>query len=156
MISGAGPGGVVLQPTFTDVAGGEPWAPYVRSLAAQGLLRGEGNQRFAPARALTRLELMVWAGRLVRWAVLPEDAMQTPGMGPALSAPTKPAVSLHLTAYKDGAQVPIWAHSEVEAALAAGLIYGRPDGYLAPQEPASRAEAAVVLARLLPWLSPPR
>ncbi|HHV57644.1 MAG TPA: S-layer homology domain-containing protein [Firmicutes bacterium] len=144
--SGPNPGGGA-DAFFRDVPTGAPYAPYLRALAAHSLVQGEGSRRFAPARPLTRLELMVMAGRLLgRAGGTPETAAAGEAVPPAAGAGgnTFPLWAKH----KDSAQVPAWARAEVEAALAAGVIRGRPGGLLAPRVPATRAEAVAVLFRV--------
>lgn len=42
-----------------------------------------------------------------------------------------------------------WAAKEIEAVRAAGLMSGRPDGTFGPNEPVTRAQLAVILAKLM-------
>jgi hypothetical protein len=45
-----------------------------------------------------------------------------------------------------------WAKAEIEAVAAKGLLTGYPDGNFHPDEPVTRAQLAVVVARLLRYL----
>ena len=51
-------------------------------------------------------------------------------------------------AYKDQAEIPAWAQSAVETVTAEGLMQGDAEGKFRPNDPITRAELAVVLARL--------
>lgn len=134
----AGPAG---RPSpFLDVPPQAPYASRLADLQRLGLFAGTAQGRFSPERLLTRLELMVVAGRVVRL-----------GVQNVRPAPQLPGGSV-LTAYEDQALVPGWARADVELALAAGIIRGRPGGILVPHAPATRAETLAVLARLLPRL----
>ena len=88
-----------------------------------------------PELALTRQELMVMAGRVLR-------ALE---LLPALEGHEAHAI---LGSYPDADLIEPWARADVELALRAGLIRGRPGPQLAPQEVATRAEGAAVLSRL--------
>ncbi|OMF89933.1 S-layer homology domain-containing protein [Paenibacillus sp. FSL R7-0273] len=51
--------------------------------------------------------------------------------------------------FTDAADIASWAQEAVNTLTAGGIMQGRPSGSFAPQAAASRAEAAVILARLL-------
>jgi len=51
--------------------------------------------------------------------------------------------------FADKRSISGWALKAVSQAAAAGLIEGHPDGTFAPQEKASRAQAMMILHRLL-------
>lgn len=54
-----------------------------------------------------------------------------------------------LGAYKDGGRTAPYAQASLAGLLQAGMLSGMPDGSLAPAQPATRAQAAVLLLRLL-------
>lgn len=128
-------GGLPLS--FSDVPPEAPYAVYLGDLGRLGLLTGTGRGRFSPDQFLTRLELMVVAGRLLRLGG------ENLGVEPGLAGGSA------LAAYKDKNLLPDWARAEVELAVAAGVIRGCPGEVLVPHVPATRAEALAVLARLL-------
>jgi hypothetical protein len=133
-----GEAGAARRPLpFSDVPPQAPYAFRLFELYRLGLFTGTGRGQFSPERFLTRLELMAVAGRVLR---LGEENF---GLEPALKEGSA------LAAYKDEALVPGWARADVELAVAAGVIRGRPGGVLVPHVPATRAEALAVLARLL-------
>ena len=51
-------------------------------------------------------------------------------------------------AYKDDAEIPAWAKAAVDQVTADGLMQGDTNGNFRPNDPITRAELAVVLARL--------
>ncbi|MNC59096.1 Endo-1,4-beta-xylanase A precursor [compost metagenome] len=53
------------------------------------------------------------------------------------------------TDFQDAAAIPDWATTQVEAAVAAGLVNGDNNGLFRPAAEATRAEAVTVLIRLL-------
>ncbi|MEW6446943.1 MAG: S-layer homology domain-containing protein [Bacillota bacterium] len=73
-------------------------------------------------------------------------ALRKAGADPALAAGE--AAQL-LSAFKDKAEIPGWAAGDVASAVKAGVVKGMPDGAFAPLSQASRAEATVMLKRML-------
>ncbi|MBX6378376.1 MAG: S-layer homology domain-containing protein [Clostridia bacterium] len=113
-------------PVFADLPADHWAAPAVSFLASEGVLEGRGAGRFEPDADVTRAELA-----RMSLALLPGGARRP----------------------KDGvvrfSDVPAshWAHAAVEAAAAAGIVEGTPEGLFEPDRPASRQEAAVILLR---------
>ncbi|HCS11755.1 MAG TPA: hypothetical protein DIV40_09905 [Clostridiales bacterium] len=54
-----------------------------------------------------------------------------------------------LTAFSDDADVSNWAKDSVEKCIETGIVSGRDAGKIAPQENITRAEAVVMVRRLL-------
>lgn len=107
------------------------WAKDTLRLAfARGLVRGYPDGTFAPDRPVSRAEAACMLDRAL--AALPAGAVVAP------AAP----------AWHDAESVPAWAKEAVQRVAAAGLLAGYPDGRLAPQEPLTRAQAAVLAWRL--------
>jgi hypothetical protein len=125
-------GGESGFPDMTD-----HWAqPYADHLQSIGILAGrladDGSTYFDPDARLTRAEFAVM---LCRW------------------------LRVDLSAYSDGLHfvdendIPAWAKESVRAAASLGLIHGSASGnglYFAPQDPLTRAQAAVILGRTMP------
>lgn len=121
ILPGARPG---AASGFRDL-GQVPWAgPEITLLTLQGAMVGVSPWSFAPGAAISRQEVAVVLSRLL-----------------ALSATTS------LAPFGDHAKVAPWARSALAEAVAAGLIKGE-GGLLAPWQPVTRAEAAVLLWRL--------
>ncbi len=94
----------------------------------------EGTPAFDPDGPITRTELAALVARLAER-----------GLGPA--APVEPG-------FVDAAVIPAWAKRDVGAAAAMGLVGGYPDRTFRAEKPATRAEAASMILRLLNLLQP--
>jgi len=119
------------NPSFKDVDGSRWYASSVAAAAEAGLVGGLADGAFRPDQTVTRAEM----------AVMLANALDYLGEGKGRTA--------DLGAYKDAASVAEWAKKDLATVLAAGIMTGRSDGRLAPDRPAARAEAAVLLQRLL-------
>ncbi|MBQ7033170.1 MAG: S-layer homology domain-containing protein [Clostridia bacterium] len=111
---------------FADV---DPNAHYAKEIAtgqALGILKGVGDNRYNPEAAISRQDMMTIIAR----------GMQLSG-------------EADLTAFSDSAQIADYAVSSVKAMIASGLIKGNADGTVNPAGNTTRAEAAVIMARIL-------
>lgn len=97
----------------------------IRAMTEQGLLRGYPDGTFRPDRPVTRTELATILDRY---------------LGATGHAPLPP--------FRDAAAIPSWAREAVARVAQAGVMKGTGDRF-EPQRPTTRAEAAVVLYRLL-------
>ncbi len=112
--------------TYTDTA--SHWAKdSIATASAYGIIAGLGQNTFGPDNPITREQAAVIISRSAK----PEDS----------------AGALKFT---DIDQISPWARSGITAAVKAGFITGYPDGTLQPKKSITRAEAAVILAKLLP------
>ncbi len=123
-------------PLFSDVPDGYWGAAAIDAAAQQGLLSGVGNGRFQPDSSITREELAVMVARALQWK----------GAGAGL---TPEQVDQALSGYTDADQLDGWAREAVAVCINRGLISGRSATSLSGQSDTSRAEAAVVLEKLL-------
>ena len=114
---------------FTDVAAGMYYADAVGWAAANGIVNGVSETRFAPDDPITREQL---AAILYRYA-------QFKGYDVTGSA--------DLGAYTDAAQISAYATAAMQWANAEGLINGDSATTINPQGNATRAEAATILMR---------
>ncbi|MGQ9498257.1 MAG: S-layer homology domain-containing protein, partial [Desulfotomaculales bacterium] len=130
------PGAVPAHATFTDVLPGSWYYAPVEAAYRAGLVAGLGDTRFAPERPVTRQEMVVLLLRTVEKA----------GAGTAITTGEPEAL---LGGFVDGDAVASWARDAVAEAVELGLIRGRSGRTLAPGAPATRAEAAVLVLRLL-------
>lgn len=113
------------QPSFTD-APSDLWAyNYVETAVAAGIVNGVGDGQFAPNREINRSEIAVMIGRAMN--LPPGTASQ----------------------FSDASEIPAWAVEMVGAVSAKGIIQGYPDGSFRPLNLATRAEAAVMVFRML-------
>jgi hypothetical protein len=115
---------------FADVAPQAWYAPYVAAAVQAGIVRGVGGGRFDPDASVTREQMALMLARAVKLS----------GTG---AAP-----------FTDSGAVDPWAAPGVEAAAAAGYMGGFPDGSFQPLAPATRAQAAKVLAAALAAMAP--
>ncbi|KRF34608.1 S-layer homology domain-containing protein [Paenibacillus sp. Soil787] len=126
----------VSQPkpsAFHDI-NAHDWFAYATSTAAEyGLIEVDDTGNFHPDRAITREEI----------AVMIERALKL--------ADTNPVVSHAdvLRVFADRVWISEWAKDAMQDIVARGLMQGQSDSSLAPQALATRAEAAVLLHRLL-------
>jgi len=113
------------QTAFTDVPPGSWFAPYVSAAVHAQLVYGLSATAFGPNQPVTREEMAVLLARAI-----------------GLTGTTPLRVM-------DVDQIDAWALPSVEAAVAAGYLHGFPNGTFQPLGPTTRAQAAVVLARVL-------
>ena len=113
---------------FSDVPSGSYYETAAAWAAANGIVSGYGDGRFAPGQAVTREEL---AAILYRYAQY---------KGYDLSA---------LTGFSDqAAAISSFARPAMSWAKASGLMDGNDTGALAPKGAATRAQMAMILTRL--------
>jgi len=119
---------------FRDVPSGKWYAGAIGAAHEAGLVGGYENGEFRPERPITRQEL----------AVLIDNALLFVGQR-AGAVGTEPA----LTAFADASTIAPWARDAVAQAVHAGVTEGREGGKFVPGANATRAEAAVMVKRLL-------
>ncbi|RJQ08369.1 MAG: S-layer homology domain-containing protein [Bacillota bacterium] len=121
---------------FADVPATAWYAPEVRTAWEAGLATGSTGASFAPNRAITRQEIAVFLSR----------ALEVTGFAVNL---TSGDVAELLAPFSDAGLVPGWARGPFAQVLAQGIVRGRTSTTLAPGGTATRAEAAVMLKRLM-------
>lgn len=126
--------------TFSDVKAEDWFAEEVAAAAGASLIRGFENGEFRPGAAITREEMSVMLLRTLQAA------------GVDAASLIKAADSAEAPGAADWEEVSDWALEAAAVAAETGLMNGRTDGRFAPHAPASRAEAAVVLKRLLQYV----
>ncbi len=129
-------GQVGPTPLFSDVPDGYWGAAAIDAAAQQGLVSGVGNGRFQPDLSITREELAVMVVRALQWKSASADL-------------TPEQVDQALSGYTDAGQVDGWAREAVAVCINRGLISGRSTASLSGKSDTSRAEAVVVLEKLL-------
>ncbi|MBO9609520.1 MAG: S-layer homology domain-containing protein, partial [Paenibacillaceae bacterium] len=120
---------------FRDVSPDDWYASAAAIAAEYGLAQGEDDGSFRPERSITREETAAILARAAKLAKLE----------PALSAAEADAA---VNAFADGGDVSGWAKEAVAAAVRLGILEGDEER-LSPREAITRAQAAVVLERLL-------
>ncbi len=118
---------------FTDVPQSEYYASAVNWAYANQIVLGVSETSFAPNAPITRQELVTI---LIRYLT------ETRGM-------TLDSASL---AFTDQAKIADYALESVQKAVAAGLIYGYPDGSFQPLNRLPRCEGVTILVRLVHYL----
>lgn len=121
---------------FKDVKEHTNKAVYIEAAYRAGLVKGVGDHQFAPNRRITREEMAV----LVMQAYAKKGNMEN-------------IRRLGLLSFLDNKDVSPWATKDVKAVYKLGIMKGRVAGKFSPKEDASRAEAAVVIKKLLEKIS---
>ncbi|WP_438346982.1 S-layer homology domain-containing protein [Paenibacillus sp. FA6] len=129
-----GLGGVNYTDRFKDVSPEAWFAKELEAAVAFDLLQGYEDGSFQGDSLVTREQAIIVLNRIGKLTGIrvSEDA--------ALSA---------LNSHEDANQVSSWAKKDVGAAISVGIVQGRNDGRIAPQEWMTRAELSAVIYR---WL----
>ncbi|MHB0885606.1 MAG: S-layer homology domain-containing protein [Bacillota bacterium] len=117
---------------FTDVGAAVPEVAAIEAANLAGIVQGTGEGHFSPGGLITREQM---AAMFLRAYLYASRQSSTAGGG-----------SL---AFADAARISPWALEAVKFAASSGLIRGRDGGLFAPLDAATRAEAAVMVQRLL-------
>lgn len=115
---------VPVTVSFTDVPADAWYAEAVNTLASLGVIKGIGNDQFAPNRTITRAEFTVIA---MRFANVSADV-------------TNPFTDISTND---------WFYSAVTSAVSYGWINGYGDGSFRPQATITRAEVVTIVNRML-------
>lgn len=113
---------------FADQAGIPNWARgYIAATVKAGIINGYTDGKFKPDNYITRAEMAVMLSRVTHGQL------------------TKQTV----TGFKDAAGIPAWAVSAVAYAAKQGFINGYQDNTFKAANLATRAEACIIVSRLL-------
>jgi len=115
---------------FKDVSENSWYAPFIEKVAELGFITGYDDGTFRPEGTVNRQELVVM---VIRAMGLREEAKEK-------------AASL---TYRDQEKIPAWAEDSVALAAEKGLLDNIAVGYFNGTKSVSRAEAAVVVWRML-------
>lgn len=126
-----GQANIDVNQIFTDVPAGEYYAGAVNWANRQEIIQGYGNGVFGPLDNITREQM----------ALILYNFAQFKGYD--TSAATD------LDSYHDGSTVSPWSLDAVKWAVASQILSGKGDGVLDPSGPATRAETASILMRLI-------
>ncbi|UJF34966.1 S-layer homology domain-containing protein [Paenibacillus hexagrammi] len=116
--------------SFTDVSANDWFAKDVNIAVSAGLIEGYGDQ-FGPQDSITREQLAAIFTRAMKF------------VDPAITTSGKSKV------FADADSISSWAASSVNSAVQAGILEGDDQGNLRPGDAATRAEATVMLERML-------
>ncbi len=120
---------------FSDVKSGEWYTEDIKTISQYNLVKGYGDGTFKPDGNITRQEAMTILVRAMTITKLGEEDMLDAGE--------------ILTAFSDDDEISNWAKDSVVKCLETGIVSGRDTGKIAPQESITRAEAVVMVRRLL-------
>ncbi|ALS24172.1 MULTISPECIES: S-layer homology domain-containing protein [Paenibacillus] len=122
---------------FNDVDASDWYADTVSTATYAGLINGYEDNSFRPAAPVTREEMAAIVIRALTYAdvatIVPADTQKE-----------------LLAQFKDSDQI-VWAHKEIAAALNAKIINGMTADTFNPAGTATRAQAAAVVNRYLPY-----
>ena len=116
---------------FGDVSGNEWFAPYVGGAQEAGIVLGDAQGNFGVGENITRQDMVTMILR-----ALSQVGKELPQEEEAVE-------------FTDASSIAPYALEAVEKMSRAGIITGMEDGRFAPEEYADRAQAAVMIARLL-------
>lgn len=148
---GAGPAAAQTAGVFADLRG--HWAePVAGALVQSGIIAGRG--RFDPSDPVAFGDWALWLCAVLQWPQRPDCAViQVAGpvsRAEALAAAAREAPTVYVA--EPAVPTDVRAHrleSDLLRALRAGLVRGYPDATLQPDRSLTRAEAVVILGRLL-------
>ena len=121
---------------FTDVQNGDWFFGAVEAAAKAGLVKGYDDGAFRPEQLITRQEMAVMVTRALTYS----------GKTTSLNASE---VSTLLAGFSDAAEIGSWASEAAAIAVKLGIVQGRAADLYAPASNATRAEAVVMLKRML-------
>lgn len=119
---------------FADIASSDWHAGAIGAAVQAGLVTGFEDRTFRPDAAISRQEVAVMLARALELAGRPlpsGDAAHT------------------LSVFSDSERIAGWAQSAAAGLVRAGIIDGVADGRFAPEDDITRAQAAVMLKRVL-------
>ena len=116
---------------FSDVTAGEWYSDAVAWASENGIVSGVSETEFAPDENITREQL---AAMMLRYAT-------------AEGFDVSVGESTNILSYADFAAISEYAVSAIQYAVGSGLINGRSETTLAPQDNATRAETAAIMMR---------
>jgi hypothetical protein len=121
---------------FSDVDATDWFSGSIHAAVSYKLLQGYEDGSFRPEQRITREQAMVILAK----------AMLITGL---TSSPLSGDDNVVLQEFGDAGSMSAWAKQGVNAALQAGIIRGKSSDRLAPKDYLTRAEAAVMIQRLL-------
>lgn len=121
---------------FTDISDSAWYCDYVATAADYKIISGYGNEKFGPLDKITREQAMAMISRAMNITEL--KAELTAGEADEL-----------LAGFIDADQSADYARNSIAVCLKSGIISGRSNNLIAPQENITRAEVAVIIQRFL-------
>lgn len=125
--------------SYADVKQGSWYERSVSIATKLGIVNGTSGGAYSPQAALTRMEAMAMAGRL----------LESAGAGEELSDAETTAI---LAAFEDRSTLPAWARKPVALSIKNGIILGE-NNRIQPKDALTRAQAAAIAIRLEEFLT---
>jgi hypothetical protein len=123
---------------FEDVPSNKWYAQAIHAAVQANIIDGQTESTFGPNDLISREEMAVMLARALHMAGKIVDVSQKQEQ--------------ILSSYIDKDSISLWAQTAVAQSLEAGILQGQKAGVFAPKAKATRAEAAVVLKRLLQYI----
>lgn len=120
---------------FTDVKSGDWYAGVIGAAVQAGLVSGFENNTFKPNDNITREQMAIMIAAALKQA---DKQQQVSDNQDSL-----------LAKFKDKTTISSWAQNSVAQSIQAGIIQGMTESTFVPEAPATRAQAVVMLKRLL-------
>ncbi|MFA5385459.1 MAG: S-layer homology domain-containing protein [Eubacteriales bacterium] len=118
------------NPAFSDAAEIPDWAGgYILTAVDKSVIGGYEDNTFRANRPITRLEIVIIIVRAI-------------GLGDG-------AAKTETLSFSDAAEIPDWAANDIAIAVNQGIATGKPGNVFAPNDNATRAEAATLIVRML-------
>ena len=124
---------------FSDVSSSDWFAQSTAWGKATGIVTGTSETAFSPNLSVTREQMAALLHRFAK----------------AYGLHARNASRVSLSDYPDGELVSQWAQTDMQWAIANGLITGRTEGTLAPQDSAKRCEVAAIISRFISTFGTP-
>lgn len=123
---------------YKDVTAGTVTAAYIGAASKAGIVTGNTDGTFKPNSPITRQEMAVMMSRAAKAAAV------------TISLPS--SESSYLSKFSDRTKVASWAKSDLAKAVYMGVITGQTETTFGPTKNATRAEAIVMIKRLLEYV----
>jgi len=141
--------------SFRDVPADAWYADSIRKGAALGLIAGDGDGRFRPNAPLTREEMAALFLRAAS-SIAGDGSIAGTDMGSfddgASTSTGEDTTVTDIRRFEDEASISVWARESMRIAIAYGFIQGTTKTRIDPHGPATRAQAAAVLLRVMTHL----
>jgi cyanobacterial long protein repeat len=124
---------------YKDVTAGTVTAAYIGAASNAGIVLGNTDGTFKPNSPITRQEMAVMMSRAAKAAAV------------TISLPQSEAT--YLSKFNDRTKVASWAKGDLAKAVYIGVITGQTENTFGPTKNATRAEAIVMIKRLLEYVN---
>ncbi|MFS0726654.1 S-layer homology domain-containing protein [Paenibacillus sp. 1P07SE] len=129
------------QPRFTDVTAGAWYAQAITDATAAGLIHGFEDGSFRPAETVSREQMALMLERAVAFAEA--------GLGVERASRHEQTGEAGIQVYEDAAAIADWSKAAIGFVRHRGLMDGVSDRIFDPQGETTRAQAALVIHRML-------